>query len=329
VRRNRRRFWKAATDDPADKAAAYHTLHTCLVTVASLLAPFTPFVADRLHDDLTRSQDPDAAVSVHLLDFPTARDDWRDEPLRAAMATIRRVTELGRQARNDSGVKVRQPLARALVTVPEHERAAVAPLLSEVADELNVKRIELSDGTGDLVERSLKPNFRNLGPAFQKDAPKVAGALSRADAATSDRIATELSATGAADVDVDGDTVTVDTTMVEVVETPRTGWSLAADAATSFALDTELDDDLRLEGAARELVRAVNDLRKAADLELDARIELHLQVAPESLHTDLDDAGWLTFLAREVLADRMGDRPGDDAATVDLNGLGTAHVRLA
>jgi isoleucyl-tRNA synthetase len=131
VRRNRRRFWKAAADDPVDKAAAYHTLHTCLTTVAQLLAPFTPFLADRLWHDLVVSQRPDEPVSVHLTDFPVAPDAWRDEPLREAMATARRVVELGRQARNDAAVKVRQPLARALVTVPEAERAGLGLLLDE------------------------------------------------------------------------------------------------------------------------------------------------------------------------------------------------------
>ena len=330
VRRNRRRFWKSASDDPGDKAAAYHTLHTCLVTLAGLLAPFTPFLADRLHADLTRSQDPDAPESVHLLDFPTADDAWRDEPLRAAMGTVRRVTELGRQARNDSGVKVRQPLARALVTVPESERSGLVALLSEVADELNVKRVELSDGTGDLVERSLKPNFRNLGPAFQKDAPQVAAALSACDASGAARVAGELAEHGTATIDVEGAAVTVDASMVEVVDTPRTGWSMASDAGTSFALDTELTDELRLEGAAREIVRAVNDLRKSANLALDARIRLGLRLEPGDLRGRLEAAGWLDYVAREVLADAIVD---DDAAPnavdVDLGELGRAYVSVA
>ncbi|MEX0834825.1 MAG: class I tRNA ligase family protein, partial [Nitriliruptor sp.] len=139
VRRGRRRFWKASGEDQPDKLAAYATLHTCLVTLSKLLAPFTPFLADQLWQDLVVSQDPDAPASVHLADFPVAAAEWRDEPLRAAMTTTRRVVELGRQARTDSAVKVRQPLARALVTVPPDERAALAELLSEVADELNVK----------------------------------------------------------------------------------------------------------------------------------------------------------------------------------------------
>jgi hypothetical protein len=126
------------------------------------------------------------------------------------MATTRRVVELGRQARTDSAVKVRQPLARALVTVPPAEREGLAQLVDEIADELNVKQIELSDGTGDLVERSVKPNFRALGPAFQKRAPQVAGALQALDAEASGSLAASLADTGEAVVDVDGEPVTVD-----------------------------------------------------------------------------------------------------------------------
>ncbi|WP_052667685.1 isoleucine--tRNA ligase [Nitriliruptor alkaliphilus] len=329
VRRGRRRFWKgvsADAEDQADKLAAYATLHTCLVTVAQLLAPFTPFIADRLWQDLVVSQDPEAPTSVHLSDFPVPDPAWRDEPLRAAMATTRRVVELGRQARTDSAVKVRQPLARALITVPPDEREGLAQLVGEVADELNVKQVELSDGTGDLVERSVKPNFRALGPAFQKRAPQVAAALKELDGDASAALAATLAATGEATVGVDGDQLAITREMVEIVETPRTGWAVATEGSTSFALDTALDRDLEVEGAARELVRAVNDQRKAAGLQLDDRIELVVAVTPEALDADLDAGGWYTFLAREVLATDVHRAPTADAVAIDLGGLGQARV---
>ncbi|MEX1161999.1 MAG: isoleucine--tRNA ligase [Nitriliruptor sp.] len=326
VRRGRRRFWKASGEDQPDKLAAYATLHTCLVTLSKLLAPFTPFLADQLWQDLVVSQDPDAPASVHLADFPVAAAEWRDEPLRAAMTTTRRVVELGRQARTDSAVKVRQPLARALVTVPPDERAALAELLSEVADELNVKAIELSDGTGDLVERSVKPNFRALGPAFQKRAPEVAKALQVLGPEAAGALAVSLETTGDAQLEVGGDAVTVTREMVEVVETPRTGWAVAADGSTSFALDTALTRELEVEGAARELVRAVNDQRKATGLALDDRIELVVAVTPEELDADLDAGGWYDVVAREVLATSVHRMPASDAVPVDLGSLGQARI---
>jgi isoleucyl-tRNA synthetase len=328
VRRNRRRFWKAAADDPADKAAAYHTLHTCLTTVAQLLAPFTPFLADRLWHDLVVSQRPGAPVSVHLTDFPVAPDAWRDEPLREAMATARRVVELGRQARNDAAVKVRQPLARALVTVPEAERAGLGHLLDEVADELNVKQVQLADGTGELVDRSLKPNFRALGPSFQQRAPRVADAIRSLAGEAAATAAAELVDRGETTVEVDGAPLVVTAEMAEIVETPRTGWAVAAQGATSFALDTELTRALEVEGAARELIRAVNDQRKAAGLALDDRIELVVEVAPAELDEELATGGHLEVVAREVLATAVHRAPTTDGVPVDLGELGTATIAV-
>ena len=328
VRRNRRRFWKSVAEDPDDKAAAYHTLHTCLVTLTQLLAPFVPFVADRLWQDLVVSQKTGADVSVHLTEFPVAPDEWRDESLRAAMSATRRVVELGRQARNDAGVRVRQPLARALISVPASERDGLRALLDDIAEELNVKRIELSDGTGDLVDRALKPNFRALGPAFQKQAPRVAEAIRSLGPDEVERMFTSL-ADGTARLEVDGDEVELTAQMVEVVETPRTGWAVASDGGTSFALDTELTRPLEVEGAARELIRAVNDQRKAAGLDLDDRIELRLDVTPPALDEELADAGWYDTLAREVLATDLVRGSVEGGVEVDLAGLGQATIALS
>jgi isoleucyl-tRNA synthetase len=327
VRRNRRRFWKAASEDPADKQAAYATLHSCLTTLAQLLAPFVPFLAERLWQDLVVSQDPEAEVSVHLTDFPTPDAAWQDDELRHAMAVTRRVVELGRQARNDTSVKVRQPLARALVSVPANDRAALTPLLQDVADELNVKTVELSDGTGDLVDRSLKPNFRALGPAFQKRAPQVAAAISALEGTDAERVASDLQA-GPATITVDGDDLEVTAEMVEVIETPRTGWAVASDGNTSFALDTELTRELEVEGVARELVRAINDQRKAAGLELTDRIELVVAVTPQELDAELESGGHYTTLAREILAREIHRAPVADGTPVDLGHLGAAQIAI-
>ena len=328
VRRNRRRFWKSVAEDPADKRSAYHTLHTCLTTLAQLLAPFTPFLAERLWQDLMVTPgDGRAATSVHLTDFPTPAADWRDAPLQQAMATTRRIVELGRQARNDSAVKVRQPLARALVSVPEGERDGLDELLSDVADELNLHEVELSDGTGELIERTCKPNFRALGPAFQKRAPQVAAAIGALDGEQADALAAALT-DGPSELEVDGETVTITPEMVEVVERPRTGWALASDATASFALDTELTHDLEVEGAARELVRAINDQRKAAGLALDDRIELIVSVQPEGLDAALADAGHYDTVARDVLASSVQRAPVADGTPIDLGALGSALVAI-
>ncbi|MBW3562626.1 MAG: isoleucine--tRNA ligase [Actinobacteria bacterium] len=316
VRRSRRRFWKAASEDPADKAAAYATLHTCLTTAAQLLAPFVPFVSDQLWEDLVRSQDDSALPSVHLTDFPTPDGSLRDEELRDAMATVRRAVELGRQARNESGVKVRQPLPQALITVPASEREGLRSLLEEVADELNVKEVRLTDATTELAERSLKPNFRALGPAFQQHAPTVADALRGLGPDEVERIVAELH-DGDASLDVDGTSRAITRDMVEIVETPKTGWVLTGEGSTSFALDVEIDDELRTEGQVRELMRAVNDLRKERELALDDRIELAVAIEPSTQHDSF--APWWDDLTHEVLATELTHERTDDATEVQLD----------
>jgi isoleucyl-tRNA synthetase len=332
VRRARRRFWRGPEGDAGDKAAAFATLHTCLTTLARLLAPFTPFLAERLWQDLAVAVDPTAADSVHLTDFPRADDAWRDGSVTRAMATARRLVELGRQARTEAGLRVRQPLARALVTVAAGETDGLRQVLAEVADELNIRRIDLAGDTGsDVVERRLRPAFRLLGPAFGPDAPRVAAALKDLAPEDVDAVLAGFAAEGGADLVVDGTQVRVRPEMVEVVETPRTGWAVVGDGTRSLALDTTLTPDLRLEGVARELVRAVNERRRASDLRLTDRIALTLAVTPATLDADLDAAGLYDLVARETLAVTLV-RTTDGAPSgevLDLDDLGRIGLDLA
>ncbi|MEX0592876.1 MAG: isoleucine--tRNA ligase [Nitriliruptoraceae bacterium] len=332
VRRNRRRFWKAQAEAPIDKTDAYHTLHACLTTLAGLLAPFTPFVAERLWQDLMVHPDGRDGVplSVHLSSFPTVDPAWRDEDLRHAMATTRRVVELGRQARNDSGVKVRQPLGQALVSVPASERTGLADLLSEIAEELNIREVELSDGTGDLVKRRLKPNFRALGPAFGPRAPAVAAAINNLDGEAADAVARSLQGDDTEfDLDVEGSVVTITDAMVEVLTTPRTGWAVAADAGSTFALDTTITPELALEGVAREIIRTLNDQRKQAGLDLADRIVVQWAFDPAELKEELHHAELDTFIAREVLATRFEDLGEADGVLTQLGELGMVTTAVA
>ncbi|TVR21656.1 MAG: isoleucine--tRNA ligase, partial [Nitriliruptor sp.] len=197
----------------------------------------------------------------------------------------------------------------------------------EIAEELNVHDIELADGTGELVERSCKPNFRALGPVFQKRAPEVAGAISALDPEAAAALAEELRA-GEAQLTVGNDEVTITPEMVEVIERPRTGWAVARDATSSFALDTALTRELEVEGAARELVRAINELRKAAGLELADRIELVISIDPPELDRELGEAGHYDAIARDVLATAVHRAPVADGTPIDLGELGAALVAI-
>jgi isoleucyl-tRNA synthetase len=308
VRRSRSRFWRTDPQegDPADSEAAFSTLHESLVTVAALLAPFIPFIADELYENLVRIVEPQAPESVHLLTFPAPDPAARDERLRTTMTAGRRIVELGRRARQEAKVPGRQPLRTALITLPPEDRSSWAEVEAVVADELNVKQIELPDSMTSLVNFRLKPNFRALGPVFGPLTPKVAAAIEQADP---DALAAALNAWGSATVTVDGEPVRVTTEQVQVLEEPAVGWQVVSEGPYSVALDLEVDRGLRLEGLARELVRAINDLRKREGFALSDRVVLYI-AAEGDVSEALERHG--EEVTREVLAVEL--RTGTEAA---------------
>jgi isoleucyl-tRNA synthetase len=317
VRLSRRRFWRGTGTD-AD--AAFRTLWTCLRTVTLLLAPYAPFMAEELWQGLVVSVDPEAPDSVHLVDWPAPDRAAADPDLSAAMAEVRRLVGLGRQARTEARVKVRQPLTRALIAVPDRVRAGVAGLLELVAAELNVKEVRFAEGDSGLVAYRLAPNFRALGPRFGRDAQAVAAALRQVPAELAAELAPRLRAGERVRLEVDGlGPVELGPEEAGVVEEPVTGWRVVRDGPTAVALDLELTPELRLEGLARDLVRAVQDLRKAAGLAVEDRIELAVkadgQVAEAvAAHRD--------YLLGETLATSLHGAPQGDGhdARVDLDG---------
>ena len=174
VRRSRRRFWRSGKD--ADKAAAFATLWECLEGAARLAAPFTPFVSEEIFTNITGPLEG-GADSVHLADWPEARDDRVDDALRSRMGLVRKLVALGRAARTEAKVRVRQPLARALVVLPSGEVDDLRGLEDVMAEELNVRSIEVASGLEDLVSYTVKPNFKALGPRFGARVKDVAAAL--------------------------------------------------------------------------------------------------------------------------------------------------------
>ncbi|TXL63314.1 isoleucine--tRNA ligase [Aeromicrobium terrae] len=263
VRRSRRRFWAG---DPA----ALATLHETLYLVTLLMAPLTPFVTERVWQDLFASTSDELPPSVHLATWPTVDGSLVDDDLDAQMRLARRIVELGRSARAEAKAKTRQPLRRAVVATSAWNQLG-EELRAQIAEELNVGALESFATTGDLVDHTAKGNFRALGKRFAKDTPKVAAAIAAADAA---ELAASLSASGAATVSVDGAEVEVGPDDVIVSERPREGWSVVNDQGETVALDLELDDALRRAGVAREVVRAVQEARKASGLEVTDRITL-------------------------------------------------------
>ena len=312
VRRARRRFWNPGGADSEDSAAAFHTLHECLVTVATLLAPFTPFLADELWRNLAADRDgrPD---SVHLADYPSADDRAIDPGLEDAMTGARTIVALGRTIRADTKTKVRQPLREAIVHYPgDHE--AIRPLLDLVADELNVKKVVFAESAERFGRWHAKPNFKVLGPRLGGAVKEVAAALAGNDdaAATLARGESVAVRTGSGSTELAP--VDVDLTQ-EVLE----GWGVASDAGITVALDLELSPDLRMEGLARELVRAVQDARKAAGLDVSDRIALSVVAAGEVAEAFVRHRA---TVGAETLATELldADQPDLTETTVEIEG---------
>ncbi len=292
VRRSRRRFWDG---DPA----ALYTLHECLRTVTLLMAPFTPFITEQVWTDLFASAPDD---SVHLQDWPDDSGELADPVLAEEVALIRRLVELGRGARAEGRVRTRQPLGRALVSAPGWEHMPVS-LRDQLAEELNVVSVvSLGGGSADattdeLVHVSVKANFRSLGRRFGKGTQPVAAAVAAADPVA---LTAALRASGTATVEVDGSPVEVGQDDVVITETPREGWAVATDAGETLALDLALSPELIGRGLAREVVRTVQEARKAAGLAVSDRIELWLAAEGAHLASALD--AHVDDIADEVLA---------------------------
>ncbi|MFF9480298.1 isoleucine--tRNA ligase [Streptomyces sp. NPDC014733] len=304
VRRSRRRFWQG---DPA----ALRTLHEVVETVTRLMAPLTPFITERVWQDLVVPVTPQAPDSVHLASWPLADPGLIDPELSTQMQLVRRLVELGRATRAESGVKTRQPLSRALVAA--HGFAGLSEdLRAQIADELNVTSLAaLSDMGGSLVDTSAKANFRALGKRFGKGVQAVAKAVAAADAAALSLALRD----GEATVEVDGETVTLTPDEVIITETPREGWSVASDAGATVALDLEITPELRRAGLARDAIRLIQEARKNSGLDVSDRIALRWETADAELRTAL--AEHATLIADEVLATAFTaeQEAADDAAT--------------
>ncbi len=321
VRRSRRRFWKSEAD--ADKIAAYLTLNECLVTLSQLLAPFTPFLAEEMYQNLVAERSAEAPESVHLVDWPIADEDLIDEDLSFRMATARQVVNLGRAARNSAQIKTRQPIEVAVVAAGPTQQAAVESLAAVVAEELNVKEIEHVESAGELVSYVIKPNYRTLGPKFGKNMPAVAAAVAALPAdETGDRVSGGRSVM----VKVEGHEYEFAPEDFVVEAHEREGFRVEREGGIAVAISTRLSAELLREGLARELVHHVQNTRKAADFQIDDRIHLRIS-GPAELAEMLSVHG--EWVQRETLAVTLEVEGGDPCAPPLTGGDGEGNATLA
>jgi len=301
LRRSRRRFWKSEED--ADKSSAYLTLWETLVQLTKLLAPLTPFLAEEIYQNVSRSVDSKAPVSVHHHEYPQPNRWLLDERLIADMALARRIVELGRAARTKVGLKIRQPLAELVVkpALPD-QQAAIESLVGQIQDELNVKAVRFVGDLGQLVEYVVKGKPQLLGPKYGKDAPKVLAAVRVMDP---NEVARSV---------LNGEAVTVsgftlEPEEIEVRVTDRPDLSVATEDDLAVGVSTKLTPELRDEGTARELVHRIQSMRKAAGFDLADRIGTYY-AGDEPIRDVLARFG--PYIKAETLSTDL--RPGDGPA---------------
>jgi isoleucyl-tRNA synthetase len=290
VRRSRRRFWDG-------DVAALATLHECLLTLTQLLAPMVPFIAEHTWQELIRVADPKAADSVHLTDFPISQSALIDIDLNAQVAMTRRVVELGRAARAESGIKIRQPLQRALISA-QGWSALPNDMKEQISDELNVLDLEdIADADGDLVDISVKANFKSLGAKYGKAVQDVAKLIAATDATS---LVKQLRSAGAATVG-EFDIALDDLVITEV---PKSGWMVSSHDGESVALDLALSPELIASGHLREVIRLIQERRKSDGFEISDRIHVRWNASSDLAKTIKANTA---HISEEVLALSMSE----------------------
>jgi isoleucyl-tRNA synthetase len=298
VRRSRRRYWSPDKNDQ-DKLDAYWTLYECLVTTTKLVAPFTPFLAETLWQNLAGSLGDSVPQSVHLCDYPVADEAVINETLSAQMELAREVSSLGRSARMNAKLKVRQPLAKVeVILASDDHREWLASHASLIEEELNVKEVEFAQEADQYITYEVKPNFKLLGKLLGKNMPAVKKLLGAADGGT---LLSQLEADGKITLTLEsGDAVELTREQIEIGIKAKEGWAAAQGKHCVVVLATELTDELVREGVARDVVRAVQDRRKELDLEYNDRIDVGIVTGDPELTKAIKENS--TYIQQETLA---------------------------
>ncbi len=319
VRLNRKRFWGGDMTD--DKLAAYQTLYTCLHTVTLLMAPFAPFFADRLYRDLTGSEN-----SIHLDRYPVADPSLIDPDLEERQKLAQDITSMALALRRKVNLKVRQPLHTIMVPVAdEKRRAAVEAIMDLVKSEINVKDLKIVGNDEGILVKSVKPDFKKLGPKFGKNMKAAAEIIKNLDA----KSIAALERDGHLSFDLNGTPAEVELSDVEIISEDIPGWLVANEGSLTIALDVTVTPELRREGIARDIVNRIQNIRKARNYDITDRIRLVF--APGA---DTDDAirDFADYISRQVLATSLEIVPLADSAEgieeLSMDDV-TAHVLIS
>ena len=319
VRRSRRRFWKSEAD--ADKTAAHHTLFECLATLSKLLAPFQPFIAEEIYQNLIRSWDETAPESVHFCDYPVPDAALVDEQLMLETRAVMRAVSLGHAARNQAGIKVRQPLQVAVIKArSESEAEGLLHLVDQIRDELNVRQVQVTTEEQRVADYLVNAIPSEVGKKYKALFPAIRQALSALDREATLVAARTLEDGGELQLSVQGQEVRLAPQDVEVKRVAAEGFVMAEEGGLIVSLDTTISEPLRLEGMAREIVRRIQTMRKDADFRIEESIVTYYQ-ASESLAEVFQT--WSDYIAQETLsAELLHSAPpvGAHVETHDVDG---------
>lgn len=313
VRLNRKRFWKGEYNE--DKKAAYQTLYTCLLNIAKIGAPIAPFYMDRLYQDLNAVSGLENCESVHLTDYPAVDEACIDAALETRMSLAQTISSLTHSIRKKEKIKVRQPLSKIMIPVLDAQtRGYVEAVEDLILSEVNVKTVEYIDDTSGILVKKVKPNFRTLGKKFGPKMKLITGQINQWG---QDEIAA-IERHGAFDLTLDGEAVQLALEDVEILSEDIPGWSVATEGKVTVALDITIDDELRQEGIARDVVNRVQNLRK--DTGLDVQDKIHIMVV---LGEDIINSALKTnsdYICQETQALSLELVNGvDDGRTVEID----------
>ncbi len=321
VRLNRKRFWGGGLS--TDKLAAYQTLYTCLLTLSKLIAPVSPFYADKLYRDLTYSDGkPTVQQSVHLDFYPEADKSVIDSELERRMETAQKLTSMVLSLRRKVNIKVRQPLSTIMVPVSDDTtRHIIESTATLVLPETNVKNIKIVNNEDGVLVKRVKPDFKKLGPKFgkqMKSAAKAISELSQADIV-------EFERNGYFDLDLEGTITRVDVADVEIISEDIPGWLVANEGSLTVALDVTITDKLRREGLAREIINRVQNIRKDRNYDITDRITLTF-ISDETVEETLDQFG--QYISTQVLADEIKTVESTDSAEIEELDIDEMKVKV-
>lgn len=313
VRLNRKRFWGGGMSN--DKLAAYQTLYTCLETVAQLMAPYAPFMAERLFGDLN-SVSGRQAGSVHLCKFPTSDSTLIDKELEDMMSVAQRVSSMVLALRRKVNIKVRQPLTKIIIPILDEQTGRhIESVKSLIMNEVNVKEVELISDTAGLITKRIKPNFKTLGPRYGKQMKQIAALVA---SFTQEQIAL-IENSDSYTLEIEGEQLQVTPEDFEITSEDMPGWLVATESKLTVALDVTVTEELQREGIARELINRIQNIRKDSGFEVTDKIRVEIGRC-ELVNNSVSDFN--TYISSQTLAVSvsLSDKPeGDFIHNVDID----------